>query len=63
MSQFGAEIRSRVAAARSSLASAREVGDDYLVELLAGEIESLRRIAADHHVPLDEQQDEDESAA
>lgn len=58
MTQFGAEIRSRVAAARSAMASAQETGDDYLVEVLAGELESLSRLAAEHQVALD-----DESAA
>lgn len=58
MTQFGAEIRSRVTAARSAMASAQEAGDDYLVEVLAGELESLSRLAAEHQVALD-----DESAA
>lgn len=59
MTQFGTEIRSRVASARRSLASAQAAGDDYLAEVLAGELESLSRIAAEHHVVLDE----DEPAA
>jgi hypothetical protein len=59
VTEFRTEIRSRVAAARMSLASAREAGDEYLVEVLVGELESLRRIAADHQVPVDE----DEPAA
>ena len=58
MTQFGAELRSRVAAARTAMASAQEIGDDYLVEVLAGELESLSRLAAEHQVALD-----DESAA
>lgn len=59
MTEFGTEIRSRVESARRSLASARAAGDDYLAEVLAGELESLSRIAAEHHVPIDE----DEPAA
>lgn len=58
MTQFGAELRSRVAAARTAMASAQDIGDDYLVEVLAGELESLSRLAAEHQVALD-----DESAA
>ena len=59
MSDFGAEIRASVDRARRSLASAREDGDEYLVEVLIAQLESLTRIAADHHVSLDG----DESAA
>ena len=59
MSDFGAEIRASVDRARRSLATAREEGDDYLVEVLVAQLESLTRIAADHHIALDG----DESAA
>jgi len=59
VSDFGAEIRASVARARRSLAAAREDGDEYLVEVLVSQLESLTRIAADHHVVLDS----DESAA
>jgi hypothetical protein len=57
--EFRTEIRSRVTSVRRSLASARAAGDDYLADVLAGELESLSRIAAEHHIPVDE----DEPAA
>jgi hypothetical protein len=53
MSDFTTEIRLRVAEAQRSLVEARESGDDYLVQLSLGEIESLARVAADHQVTLD----------
>lgn len=53
MSDFSTEIRLRVDAARRSLADARAEGDDYLVEVRLGELESLARIAADHHLTID----------
>jgi hypothetical protein len=59
VTEFRTEIRSRVASVRRSLACAQAAGDDYLAEVLAGELESLSRIAAEHLVPVDE----DEPAA
>jgi hypothetical protein len=53
MSEFTAQIRQRVAEAQLELAQARASGDDYLVQLSLGQIESLARLAADHHVDLD----------
>ena len=53
MSEFTTEIRQRVAEAQLSLAEARASDDDYLVQLSLGQIESLARVAAEHHVSLD----------
>jgi hypothetical protein len=53
MSDFTTEIRQRVAEAQQSLAEACDNGDDYLVRMRLGELESLARLAADHHVTLD----------
>lgn len=53
MQEFHSQIRQRAEEAQRSLAEARESGDDYLVEIRLGEMESLARIAADHEVPLD----------
>jgi hypothetical protein len=48
MSEFHSEIRDRMAAARRSLAEARDDSDDYLVQVRLGELESLERLASDH---------------
>jgi len=53
MADFIIKIRARTAAARKALASAVADGDDYLTEVLLGELESLARIAADHGIELD----------
>ena len=53
MSSFQTEIRRRVADSRRQLAEAETIGDHYLMDVLAGELESLSRLAADHHVSLD----------
>jgi hypothetical protein len=51
--EFHSEIRQRAAEAQASLREARESGDHSLVEVRLGEIESLARLAADHHIELD----------
>ena len=48
MSEFHEEIEGRLASAASSLAEAQRDGDDYLVQVRQGEIESLRRLAEEH---------------
>ena len=48
MSEFTQEIETRMATARRSLEEARLEGDDYLIQVRLGEIESLERLAADH---------------
>jgi hypothetical protein len=53
MSEFTTEIRRRVAEAQLSLAEGRATDDDYLVQLSLGQIESLARVASEHHVTLD----------
>ena len=53
MSDFSTELRQRVAEAQRSLAEARESGDDYLVQLTLGTIQSLARLATDNQVSVD----------
>ncbi len=48
MSEFVNEIETRMATARQSLDEARTDGDDYLIQIRLGEIESLERLAAEH---------------
>jgi hypothetical protein len=48
MTEFLREITGRLDAARAALDEARRDGDDYLVQVLLGEIESLERIESDH---------------
>ncbi|HST82459.1 MAG TPA: hypothetical protein VLL08_12055 [Kineosporiaceae bacterium] len=53
MDDFSRELRLRVTEAQQSLAEARESGDDYLVQLSLGQIESLARLATDNQVRVD----------
>ncbi len=53
MSDFTTELRQRVAEAQRSLVEARDSGDDYLVQLSLGQIESLARLAAENQVDVD----------
>jgi hypothetical protein len=48
LSEFRQEIETRIQTARRSLDEARIDGDDYLIQVRLGEIESLERLAADH---------------
>jgi hypothetical protein len=48
MSEFQQEIETRMETARRSLDEARTDGDDYLIQVRLGEIESLERLAAEH---------------
>lgn len=52
MSEFASELTERVHAASTSLARAEAEGDDYLVDVRLGELESLARSAADHGVDV-----------
>lgn len=52
MDEFTAQIGARVAAARASLATARADGDDYLVSVREGELDSLARLASSHGLTL-----------
>jgi len=53
MIEFRAEVRERVLRAVTSLDEARDNGDDHMVEVRTGELESLARLATEHelHVP------------
>ena len=53
MSDFTSALRQRVVEAQRSLVEARETGDDYLVQLSLGQIESLARLAAENQVTVD----------
>ncbi len=48
MSEFQQEIQLRLESASRSLAEAQREGDDYLVQVRQGEIESLLRLAQEH---------------
>lgn len=48
MTEFLQEIQARMETARRSLDEARTDGDDYLMQVRTGEIESLERLAAEH---------------
>jgi hypothetical protein len=53
MTEFRTEVRDRVLRAVTSLDEARNTGDDHMVEVRTGELESLARLATEHelHVP------------
>jgi hypothetical protein len=53
VNEFRSEINSRIAETRDELSAAAASGDDYLVGVRLGQLESLARIAADHDLPLD----------
>jgi hypothetical protein len=48
MTEFLQEIRARLESAHRSLAEARRDGDDYLVQVRLGEVESLERLESEH---------------
>jgi hypothetical protein len=48
MSEFLQEIRTRLDTAHRSLDEARADGDDYLVQVRLGEVESLERLEAEN---------------
>jgi hypothetical protein len=52
MSAFSDEVHERVRSARRSLHQARDEGDEYLVGVRVGELESLLRIAGEHGIEL-----------
>lgn len=58
MSEFASEVRERVEQARASLAEAEAAGDDYLVAVRLGELESLARLAGEHDVLVPGLEDE-----
>jgi hypothetical protein len=53
LSDFQHVILGRIADSRASLSEAHRTGDDYLVEIRLGELESLARLAAEHGVDVD----------
>ncbi|WP_350275883.1 hypothetical protein [Kribbella sp. HUAS MG21] len=58
-SEFAAELRHRVRVAIRALDAAQVEGDGYAVDIRAGELESLRRIARENGVTLDDESDND----
>ncbi len=52
MSEFTTELTGRAEEAIASLREAAAGGDDYLVEVRVGELQSLARLADDHGVEL-----------
>lgn len=48
MTEFLREIENRLETARRAIDAARLDGDDYLVQVHTGELESLERLAAEH---------------
>ena len=53
MTHFPNEIRERIQSTRRSLLEARLSGEDYLVEVRLGELESLAHIAAEHGITVE----------
>jgi hypothetical protein len=52
VSQFHHELNSRIAETQDDLARASDAGDEYLVGVRLGELESLARVAAEHGVEV-----------
>lgn len=52
MDAFTTGILQRIRSTESDLRRARETGDDYLAEVEQGELDDLRRIAAEHGVDV-----------
>lgn len=50
MSEFGTEVRERIAETLRQLEEADESGDEYGVQVHSGRLETLRRLAAEHGV-------------
>jgi hypothetical protein len=53
VNEFRSEISNRIAQTRGALSQAAATGDDYLVEVSLGQLESLARIAVEHDLPID----------
>ncbi|GAB3558470.1 hypothetical protein [Spelaeicoccus albus] len=54
MSEFEHGLNERIDQTRAQLAVARDEGDDYLVEVLLGDLESLVELAGDNDVATGE---------
>ncbi|GHF74546.1 hypothetical protein [Streptomyces thermodiastaticus] len=52
MDAFTAGLLQRIRATESDLTRARAEGDDFLVEAQLGELDDLRRLAAEHGVEV-----------
>jgi hypothetical protein len=52
MDAFTTGILQRIRATESDLRRARETGDDFLAEVEQGELDDLRRLAAEHGVDV-----------
>jgi hypothetical protein len=52
VSQFRREISNRISETQADLTRAGEVGDEYLVGIRLGELESLARVAAEHGLEI-----------
>ncbi len=54
MTEFHTSLHERAREALAGLARARDLGDDYSVDVLTGELDSIQRLADDHDVRLPE---------
>ncbi|MBD9733696.1 hypothetical protein ABZ606_22390 [Streptomyces sp. NPDC012461] len=52
MDAFTAGLLQRIRTTESDLSRARDEGDEFLVEVEQGELEDLRRLAAEHGVEV-----------
>ncbi|MGW1025836.1 hypothetical protein ACWD4J_19480 [Streptomyces sp. NPDC002577] len=52
MDAFTTGLLQRIKATETDLTRARETGDDFLVEVEQGELDDLRRLAAEHGVEV-----------
>ncbi|MEU7910165.1 hypothetical protein [Microbispora bryophytorum] len=50
MHEFTAELRARLAEAREELRRAGESGDEHGVQIASGRLDNLKRLAADHGI-------------
>lgn len=57
MTEFHTSLHERAREALANLVRARDGEDDYSVDVLTGELESILRLADDHGVPLPELDD------
>lgn len=58
MDQLRNTLVTRVRDARAALAAAQDAGDDYLVVVRQGELESLALLAAEHDIDLPDDEPE-----
>ncbi|MEU3839722.1 hypothetical protein AB0E88_06760 [Streptomyces sp. NPDC028635] len=52
MDAFTAGLLQRIRATESDLSRARDEGDDFLIDVEQGELDDLRRLAAEHGVEV-----------